>query len=526
MFHNSLLFVIVSQNNEIENVLRNIAPLEDCGYIFKTIPADGRTDPEIRFIPDTAVIRDCLMGQPYGVEIRGTSENVAVFAADSPELVKAQNVSELSDIWVMPKGSYDAELLTAYFMRLAARMKKTADDRKQDICFQTLINSVPNIAWFKDTEGAHLMVNDSFCEMVGKTKKQIYKQGHCYIWDASKQDEEVCLSSDRIIMESRKTNTFEEVVKTKTDLRMLKSYKSALIDSDGEIFGTCGIAHDVTEFKNISTEFNMILDNVPFAVLLENTEEIVVNKNIQFDEYFPEFFNIIGKSSAAWKKSLVTKKLPGGKLTEVTVRYDKHERILLLEEEPMQDFFHRTIGKVITLTDMTAERNISKRNEYRANTDFLTDLNNRRSLENHLKKVCKNGHIAVIMVDLDNFKQVNDTLGHDAGDKALIVTSHLLKESFENDFISRMGGDEFVIIASEQSEDQIKQKAQKMLDKMRGAENKHKELKNVTASIGIVFSDSIPQENRKNPEKLQQMTDEQLYRAKKSGKNRCCVYGE
>lgn len=525
MYHHSFLFVIISDNEKIEKALQDVKPLEDCDYKFQTAPSAEKAAVDSKK-PDVAFIYDSVKETVFQKTGEERQECILVAEAGNALLMNSTVVSEVSEIWIMPKqGEYDVELLKAYFHRLVRRMKQHADSRKQEICFETLIDSVPDIAWFKNVYGAHLIVNASFCGMVRKTKEQIYKQGHCYIWDASKEDEAVCLESDRIIMESRTTNTFEETIKTGADMRLLKSYKSALIDVDGEIFGTCGIAHDVTELRNMSTELDIVLDNVPFAVIVENTQDIVLNKNSRFDEYFPEFMDIIGKSSHEWKSSLSTKLLMEGQLLEVVVQSGKTDRILAFDEEPIQDIFGKTIGKIVTLTDMTLERSIAKENERTANTDYLTGLNNRRKLMHYLQDMYTRDDVILVMMDLDNFKQVNDTYGHEAGDKALIEVADILQKCFEDDFIARMGGDEFMIVISEKNADEVQQHVSDLLAMIGGAYKAHKEFTGVSASAGILPIGKIPEQER-NMAFLLDMADSLLYQAKNNGKDCYCEYKE
>jgi diguanylate cyclase (GGDEF)-like protein len=85
------------------------------------------------------------------------------------------------------------------------------------------------------------------------------------------------------------------------------------------------------------------------------------------------------------------------------------------------------------------------------NLDYLTDVNSRKSLDNHLNKRIlsfnPNNKFAVIMIDIDKFKEINDKYGHKAGDRALVNFAESLKNSIRNnDFIARYGGDEFVIV--------------------------------------------------------------------------------
>ena len=520
MYHHSFLFKIISDDNKIEKVLKDIIPLEDFDYTFETIQTVTADTGK----PDLAYIYDCVGKSEFNGRDISCEECVLLINNDNPLLQDKGTVALVSDLWIVSEG-YDNEFLQIYFTRLVNRMKNDADARKYGICFDTILNSVPDIAWFKDTVGSHLIVNDSFCDMVGKTKEQVYKQGHCYIWDASKEDEEICLKSDSIIMESRRTNTFEENIKTKDDIRLLKSYKSALIDTDGEIFGTCGIAHDVTELKNMSTELDIVLDSMPYAVLVESVQNIVFNKNNKFDEYFHLFTDIIGKSSDAWKKSLSKKLLVADEIKEIVTLAGDDERVLVFDEEPIMDGSERTIGKMVTLTDITLERSISRRNEYRANTDFLTKLSNRRGLMSFLEEVYGQKNLTLIMLDLDNFKQVNDTYGHDAGDNALVKTAQILKECFSEGFICRLGGDEFLIVVCDKEESQVIRDTKHLLYTMRDEYDRNKEFKGITASAGIVSTVKLDTKEKKISDVLQ-VVDEMLYKAKYNGKNCCYIYGE
>ncbi len=522
MYHHSFLLVIVSDNNHIEKTLQDISPLEDCDYTFQTVPGHAEV-PSSK--PDVAFIYDCIGGVDFSGERDAYNMCVLVAALGSPLLEDPATVPGTDDVWYMPGDHYDDDLLRVYFQRLARRMKRRADNRKQAICFETVLDSTPDVSWFKDTSGLHLIVNNSFCDMVGKTKKQIYKQGHCYIWDASKEDEKICLDSDMAVMESRKTNVFEESVKTPTDMRMLKSYKTALIDVDGTLFGTCGIGHDVTKLLNMDTELNIVLNNVPFAVMVESAEDIVLNKNNLFDRYFPEFKDIIGRSSAEWKHSLSKKLLLNDKLMEVMIPDDDENKVLVYEEEPILDVFKNTIGKIVTLMDITLTWSISQKNEHLANTDYLTGLHNRRDLMHYLEGLYNRADVALVMTDLDNFKHINDTYGHEAGDRALVKTAEILKKCFEEDFIARLDGDEFLIVTTGKNLDAVIQEAKNLLETLRTTFHEQEEFRGVTTSIGILPTSAVPEPQRTISDLLETV-DQLLYKAKETGKNRYCVYGE
>ncbi len=154
-----------------------------------------------------------------------------------------------------------------------------------------------------------------------------------------------------------------------------------------------------------------------------------------------------------------------------------------------------------------------------SDTDPLTGLRNRRSLshfiENAWQQDKRKNNIALMLIDLDGFKAVNDQFGHSNGDKLLTsVAKHLKKLVRENnDYIARYGGDEFVLVAFNLDEDALT----RLLEKLRAAfKIKADKLSSITISIGAVLTDN----KEYSCQELIHHADEQLYIAKKDGKDR------
>jgi diguanylate cyclase (GGDEF)-like protein len=104
--------------------------------------------------------------------------------------------------------------------------------------------------------------------------------------------------------------------------------------------------------------------------------------------------------------------------------------------------------------------------------DYLTELNTRGSFDNHINGWIKKAHsgtgFAMIMIDIDHFKAINDKLGHKEGDRALIVFSEALRKFLRSDdFIARYGGDEFVVLVDFTREDQILDVIKRIKDELR-----------------------------------------------------------
>ncbi|MDD6661078.1 MAG: GGDEF domain-containing protein [Lachnospiraceae bacterium] len=158
---------------------------------------------------------------------------------------------------------------------------------------------------------------------------------------------------------------------------------------------------------------------------------------------------------------------------------------------------------------------------HEAEHDALTDLLNRGSFEK-VFEIYENGDqpYALILIDVDTFKSVNDTYGHATGDKILQKVSKLLKNAFRSiDYICRIGGDEFAIVMVEMTSDlqyTICDKINAVNTELAKAEA---DLPAVSLSVGVAFSD------RENPgESIFKDADKALYKVKENGKNGCGFY--
>ena len=156
-----------------------------------------------------------------------------------------------------------------------------------------------------------------------------------------------------------------------------------------------------------------------------------------------------------------------------------------------------------------------------ANFDFLTGLPNRRLFQDRLaqkiSRVSRKGEpFALILIDLDEFKEVNDTLGHDQGDQLLIEAAERIKSCLrESDTLARLGGDEFVVILNDIDGDGgVETVVQKILNSLK-APFKLKENAFISASVGITM---CPKDSKDMVEILKN-ADQAMYAAKENGRN-------
>jgi diguanylate cyclase (GGDEF)-like protein/PAS domain S-box-containing protein len=204
------------------------------------------------------------------------------------------------------------------------------------------------------------------------------------------------------------------------------------------------------------------------------------------------------------------------------IRRDGHEAAIEDSAAPIHDRSGMVTGAVIVFHDVSMSRAIAEKMQHLAQHDSLTDLPNRMLLKDRLTQAIVAAHrnssqVAVVFIDLDQFKHINDSLGHAIGDKLLqSVATRLVSCVRSSDTVSRQGGDEFVLLLSE-----IKHAAdagimaKKILTALTASYAVDPHDLHVTASIGV----STYPEDGADAELLMKNADTAMYQAKEKGRN-------
>ena len=289
----------------------------------------------------------------------------------------------VSDIWTMPMSDTEAGFRIQRWM---ARCRREKDFWQTSHFLDAMINNTPNLIWYKDKDGVHEKVNDSFCKTVNKTKEQVEGQRHAYIWDVE-EDDPACIESEREVMEKRETCISEETIKTGGGMRLLTTYKSPLYDLDGSVMGTVGVAIDITQERAYEREIvqkNQTLETI-FTTIdcgvmrhsVDGTQILSVNRaalNIlgyeTQEELAADGFHLVAASVLEEDKTKLReciRKLgkPGDSVSvEYRVQHKDGEilhvmgNVKLLEEDG-KPFYQRF------LLDCTAQKLQEKKNEHR-----------------------------------------------------------------------------------------------------------------------------------------------------------------
>jgi len=321
----------------------------------------------------------------------------------------------------------------------------------------------------------------------------------------------------------------------------------ALWDDDKEVLIQVGV--DVTEQKKLEVQlleeknsavlsFETLLDATIEGILIfdENKKCILANKvaaelfGYSREEMIGKFaLEFVDKSSHYLVKSYI--KIENQKPYEANMlRRDStifpgilRGHNLILAGKKVR------VSAIVDITDRKKyEEDILKLAHY----DMLTELPNRLLLKKNIQKAIKRSdrnkeYNALMFIDLDNFKIVNDTIGHDVGDMVLIETAKRVESSIrDNDFVARLGGDEFVVLidTSQKNRDlvinNISAIAQKILKSLETPYLIENYDFRITASIGIkLFNDDTL-----SMDELMKYADSAMYNAKAEGRNTFCFF--
>jgi diguanylate cyclase (GGDEF)-like protein/PAS domain S-box-containing protein len=193
--------------------------------------------------------------------------------------------------------------------------------------------------------------------------------------------------------------------------------------------------------------------------------------------------------------------------------------------------FRNTKGEIIAhmsnTRDITERKQTEERLSYLANYDLLTGLPNRILLFDRLEQAIPRVRwqkrlVAVLFLDLDNFKQINDTLGHNTGDLLLkAVGERLTRFVRQGDTVARLGGDEFVLVLADLAKaEDVPQIAQKILDGL----SKPFDLEGVEIFTGASIGITLDPTDGEDPETLLKNADAAMYKAKEQGRNHYQFY--
>ena len=339
---------------------------------------------------------------------------------------------------------------------------------------------------------------------------------------------------------AKQHDIFEDIYRLKADDNSFRWYKDLArvseLTNDNKPLRITGTYTDITERKDEHDKINL------FSQAFDNTRDIIIILDDTFSvTAVNQSFNKVSglESSDVLNKPLMvlinakTEMPIINNLKVIMETQDQCESEALINrkyQSPLPVLVSTTkftnenerTHYVIAITDISEQKKAQEKLKRLANYDSLTGLPNRALLVDRIAHAIeqskrRNQKLAVFFIDLDRFKQINDTLGHEVGDLLLIRVSEILRSSVRSeDTVARLGGDEFVIMLEDVKQINTASKiAQSILDKMSGELHLEQHKVNSSPSIGISF---YPEDGN-SPQEIIRHADMAMYHAKNKGRN-------
>jgi len=416
--------------------------------------------------------------------------------------------------------------------------------------YRNILENIQEGYFEVDLAGNFTFFNNSVCRVLGYPPEELMGMNNRHYIS----DKETVKSVFRAYNEVYQTgNPLKEfgwnIIRKDGAKRYVEGSISLLKDSSDKIIGFRGVTHDVTERKQAEValrhseeKYRSILENIQEAYF-----EVDLAGNFTFfndslcrmtgcsrDELIGmnyKFFSDMENSKnvfAAFHHVYKTEKSTEG-FDWLIIRKDGSKRYIEASVSLKKDSSGHPAGFKGVIRDITERKRIEQELNHMATHDALTGLPNRLMFSQLLDHAIQSAHrnkkqLAVLFIDLDRFKIINDSLGHDAGDQLLKEMALRFRQTLRNvDVVGRLGGDEFVILVEDFNDiHQVDVLAHKILSTVIKPMVLMGEECRVTASIGI----SVYPRDAEDEQTLMKNADIAMYFAKEEGKNNYQFYSE
>lgn len=424
--------------------------------------------------------------------------------------------------------------------------------KKQKTLLKGLVDSLPDSIYVKDLEGRYLVFNHMAGVTTGIDEKQAIGKNDYELF--SPEMAKIFIENNQPVLQNAENYQHESIITTSDgNQKNILAKKGPLFNDEGKMYAVFGLTRDITKDKIIQARLeqqnsllNSLINSSPDAIVIKGLDRryIVFNKGASIlsgveeidaigktaDEIFPletaEIINRIDNDLidnnhfVEHEESML---MPNGQ----THIYWVTKGLLTTQNKEVFGIF----GIYRDITAMKHNEQLildeKERYDYMAHHDPLTGLPNRLSLiENLHSKSTQTSDLrfALMFLDLDGFKEINDSFGHRFGDRVLIQFSKLLEEIFPKEtLIIRTGGDEFVVLLESKFNHHSIQTHINGLIQMLNTPFVIDQIEvYITVSIGI----SLYPDDTLNYEELLQKADAAMYKAKSLGRNTYSFYND
>ncbi len=415
--------------------------------------------------------------------------------------------------------------------------------------FQAFMNNSPALAFMKDEAGRFVYVNESL-ERIFNVKLANLQGKTDFDWLPEETARQVRQNDAQVLATGQAVELLETVPTSDGSLHYWLVFKFPFQGSDGCKY-VGGVAVDITERKRMEEELfhekelaQVTLHSIGDAVITTDATgkieyfnpvaEMLTGWSQEDAKGLPlgEVFRIFHETTREPAENPVEKALKSGQIVGLanhTVLITRDDKEIAIDDSaaPIRDRHNQIVGAVMVFHDVTQNRSLSRQITWQASHDSLTGLVNRHEFEQCLEQAVINARThnlahALCYLDLDQFKIVNDTCGHAAGDELLRQITTLLQTKIrQSDILARLGGDEFGALLYQCSLEQAIRVAEVMRETIQEFRFVWQDnIFSIGVSIGLVEINA----NSENRASLLSYADAACYAAKNKGRNRVHIF--
>ncbi|RZI44537.1 EAL domain-containing protein [Herbaspirillum sp. HC18] len=428
------------------------------------------------------------------------------------------------------------------------RRQAEAALRASEEKYRSILDTIEDAYYEVDLQGNLVLANGAFCRMLGYDRAEVIGHNNRE-FQSSDAAAHTYQTFHQVFSTGVPTNSFDWQMRRKDGSTIVGEGSVQLVrNSEGAAIGFCGILRDVTERRsveqalresearfraltNLSSDWYWEQDEDIRFTRLESRDENTVSMRHFFLGRHPWETGLRAECEGGWDafREMMAARMPFRDFIFHRTLEDGSPYYISVSAAPIFDSGGRFNGYRGIAREITDKKLAEDRIQYLATHDELTGLPNRVLFGKLLESAVRTGHrynrsFAVLFIDLDRFKYINDTLGHAAGDTLLKEVSARFKGALRaSDMIARLGGDEFVALVQELDEEEP---AATVARKIIAAASRPVMLMGrecrVTASIGIAM---YPRDGE-DEQTLMKHADIAMYHAKEEGKNNFQFYSK
>jgi diguanylate cyclase (GGDEF)-like protein/PAS domain S-box-containing protein len=555
--NNEIRILIVDDDRIIRVAVKRILSKSRMNFVVDEISNSSLMLEVLKTKKFDCIILDYVLSDTTGIDI---IKDLIDFKINTPVIMMTGQGDELIAVKALKAGAYDylpksilshndAQEILTYTIQNAINLFKikyerertTNSLRKSEERYRSIVEHSPMlILRFFPDDKIISFVNDGFCEYFNTTRAAVIGENvYPYIFEDNSEN------SDNIIKALTKENpvyNFNHYSNTEKGMRWQLWTLQAFYDKQGNILEYQCIGEDITPLKEAEKELNN--QKLYFQSILDSQENIIIvtdkNEIIEANHSFLIFFgyrnldefkkehsdiidlalNIPGyiskKKNVHWIDAILN-----GSSTERLISFKSegsHNAKIFSVNISILSLAEREVY-VVTFSDVTALEQKSKTFEEKASIDALTGIYNKdkfyEMINNNIDASKKyNINLSIIFFDIDHFKNINDTFGHQTGDNVLQELVTIIKGCIrESDVFARWGGEEFIVLLLRADMENALKAADKFRKKINISD--FKDVKHVTCSFGVTMLSK-----NDDMDKFVNRADKALYKAKESGRNR------